>query len=86
MSLKQLPGLGPKTEGLLKSVGIQTKEGFMAWDPVALYAHIVRQKGKTSINLLYAFIGAQEGVSWLVIAQERRSELLIMLDDLGIAP
>jgi hypothetical protein len=30
--------------------------------------------------MLYALIGAQEGVDWRVIARERRSELLTELD------
>ena len=39
-----------------------------------------------SLNLLYALMGAQEDRDWRDIARERRSEALLRLDDLGLAP
>lgn len=38
------------------------------------------------MNLLYALMGAQEDRDWREIARERRSEALLRLDDMGLAP
>ena len=40
----------------------------------------------TSVNMLYALVGAQEGRPWREIQQERRTELLLQLDERDHAP
>ena len=84
--IRDLQGLGVQTEILLQQIEIHTVAQFMAADPIQIYAQVVALKGSSSMNLLYAMVGAQEGRTWLDIAKTRRSELLLALDDLGIAP
>ena len=57
----------------------------MAIDPYDLYAQIRPIKGM-GLNSIYAIIGARENLSWLEIANTRKTEVLMRLDDLGLAP
>jgi DNA transformation protein len=38
------------------------------------------------LNSIYAIIGARENLSWLEIANTRKMEILMRLDDMGLAP
>jgi DNA transformation protein len=38
------------------------------------------------LNSIYAIIGARENISWLEVANTRKTEILMRLDDLGLAP
>lgn len=38
------------------------------------------------LNSIYAIIGARENLSWLDVAKDRKVEILMRLDDLGLAP
>ena len=71
---------------MLAKIGIGSVDAFLAADPFQLYAEFNRQSIKVSVNLLYAMIGAQEGMHWQEIAQSRREEIVIRLDDMGLAP
>lgn len=86
MKLSDLKGFGKKTEEILPKVGISTVEEFMAADPFEVYKQLKESVPGISLNALYAMIGAQEGVDWREIAKTRRTEILIILDDLGLAP
>lgn len=66
--------------------GINTVEEFMKSDPFEIYSQLKLKLPSISLNLLYAMIGAQEGKSWQEIVAERKTEILIRLDDMGIAP
>lgn len=81
-----LPGLGPKSVSMLKTVGIHSLHEFMQQDPFEVYAKLKAMDSTVSLNLLYALMGAQELKSWKDIAQTRRTEILLRLDDMGIAP
>ena len=84
--IRDLPGLGSKSEAQIQSVGIADLEAFLATDPFEIYARLKQQQIPTSLNMLYALIGAQEGVHWQVVAREQRSAILWRLDDMGLAP
>jgi DNA transformation protein len=84
--LQQLKGLGPKSQAMLMQVGIVSVEQFMACDPFEIYAKLHGTIPNLSLNMLYAMIGAQENIHWQVIKFERKTEILLRLDDLGIAP
>lgn len=86
MELRDLKGLGPKSEDAFLKIGITSVEQFMHSDPYALYALLKERVPGTSLNLLYAIIGAQEGVHWQEIAKTRKTEILLKLDDMGLAP
>ncbi|MCV2351681.1 TfoX/Sxy family protein [Paucibacter sp. Y2R2-4] len=79
-------GLGPSSRAQLAALGIHTLEQLRQHEPVALYARLKQQWPAANMNLLYALIGAQEDLDWRQVARERRSELLLRLDDLGLAP
>ncbi|MCV2353750.1 TfoX/Sxy family protein [Paucibacter sp. B2R-40] len=81
-----LRGLGPKSRAQLSALGVHSLSELRAHDAVALYARLKQQWPGASINLLYALIGAQDELDWRVVARQRRTELLLRLDDLGLAP
>lgn len=83
--LRDLNGFGPRSEEILAEVGIHSVDDFMAVDPYALYAKLKPIKGM-GLNSIYSIIGARENVSWLEIANTRKTEILMQLDDLGLAP
>jgi len=57
----------------------------MAIDPYDLYALIKPMKGM-GLNSIYSIIGARENISWLEVKNTRKTEILMKLDDLGLAP
>ncbi|MCC2616808.1 TfoX/Sxy family protein [Aestuariibacter halophilus] len=83
--VRQLAGLGPRSEALLAMVGVHSVEAFMVADPFALYRQLA-EAGYTNLNLLYAMIGAQQGCHWQTVARQQRTQILLRLDDMGLAP
>jgi DNA transformation protein len=83
--LRDLNGFGPRSEEILAELGIDSVEGFFVIDPYDLYAKLKPIKGM-GLNSIYAIIGARENISWLEIAKTRKIEILMRLDDLGLAP
>jgi DNA transformation protein and related proteins len=83
-ALAQLRGLGPASAQMLMSAGIHSADELRRANLYALYARIKKTQPKVSINLLYAMMGAVENQDWRVISRERRSEVLMRLDDLGL--
>jgi len=86
MDLCDLPGLGPQSAKKLFSIGITSVDAFNKQDPFDIYAKLKAGDASVSLNFLYAIIGAQELKSWKDIANTRRTEILLRLDDMGIAP
>ncbi len=84
--LRDMKGLGPRCEEWLPLVGINTPDELRAADPFALYSRLRKQVPGFSINGLYAMIGAIEDRNWLDIKRERRAEILMRLEDMGLAP
>jgi DNA transformation protein and related proteins len=83
-ALSELCGLGPASVAMLASVKIRSAKALCQADLYVVYAKIKSLHLKTSINLLYAMMGAVEDIDWRVIARERRSEVLMQLDDRGL--
>jgi len=81
-----LPGLGVKSAAMLSQVGVDTVAQFNQCDPFVLYQRLTQKLPSTSLNFLYAIIGAQEGVHWQIIAKTRKTEIMLRLDDMGLAP
>jgi len=79
-------GLGPRSREQLAALGIHELAQLQAQDAYALYAQIKARWPGASLNLLYALMGAQEDRDWREMARERRSEALLRLDDMGLAP
>ncbi len=84
--LRHLKGFGPKSEEILAKVNISTVDEFMAIDPYDLYAELKKHVKGTGLNSIYAIIGARENISWLDVAKQRKTEILMRLDDLNLAP
>ena len=82
--IRDLPGLGPQSEKMLQRIQIETPEQFLAADPFELFARLKKQDASISLNLLYAMLGAQENCHWRDIAVNRRTEILMRLDDLKL--
>lgn len=83
--LRDLNGFGPKSEEILADVDVCSVEDFMGIDPYELYEKILPMKG-IGLNSIYAIIGARENLPWLEVAQTRKTEILMRLDDMGLAP
>jgi DNA transformation protein len=79
-------GLGPRSREQLAALGITSSAALRAEDPYALYARLKARWPGASLNLLYALIGAQQDRDWREVARERRTEILLRLDALGLAP
>lgn len=85
-SIAELPNLGPASAAMLENIGVVSVEAFMQSDAFDLYRRLQEQRGSISLNMLYAMLGAQSGCPWQVLARERKMEILLRLDDMGIAP
>lgn len=81
-----LRGLGPRSLEQLAALGITSAAELQTQDAFALYARIKARWPGASLNLLYALIGAQEDLDWREVARERRTDILLRLDDMGLAP
>ncbi len=79
-------GLGQMSWNALASIGISTPEALRARDPFSVYAELHRTNVSRNLNMLYALIGASENKHWQEIARERKTEILLRLDEMGIAP
>lgn len=84
--LRTLQNLGPKSAEALARVGVRTVEQLRQADAIELYVRLRAAWPGTSLNMLYALIGAQEDKPWREIQRERRTELLLRLEDAGHAP
>ncbi|HAS6254864.1 TPA: TfoX/Sxy family protein [Vibrio vulnificus] len=78
--IRDLQGLGPKSEQMLQSVGINTPQQLRDLGPIRAYLCVREAQPKASLNLLYALVGALEGEHWLQVAKQRRWELLAKLE------
>jgi DNA transformation protein len=66
---------------MLARVGVHTAADLQGVDAVAVYRQVKALWPAASLNLLYALVAAQEGGDWRAVARERRTELLMRLDD-----
>jgi len=85
-TVDQLKGLGPKSRDMLAKIGIDSAEQLRAADAFDVYARLHQVIPNVSLNMLYALIGAQEDLPWQQIKTERKTEILLRLDDMGLAP
>ena len=72
MRLRDLPGLGPASEAMLVEAGIDTPAALQRAGAVGAFLAVERSLGGTSLNLLYALVGAIEGRPWTAVAREDR--------------
>ena len=86
MSVASLKGLGPRSAEALLGIGIESIEQLRVRDPFEVYAELKMKVPGTSLNFLYALIGAIDDVHWQEVKRTRRTEILLRLDEMGIAP
>jgi len=86
MRLRDLKGFGPKSEDILAKVDIHSVIEFIEIDPYELYAKLKENVKGTGLNSIYAIIGAREDLHWQEVSRTRKEEILMRLDDMGIAP
>jgi DNA transformation protein and related proteins len=83
-ALSELRGLGPVSIAMLGSVGITNAAQLRKVDIFLLFEKIKTLHPRTSINLLYALLGAADNQDWRTVARERRTEVLMRLEDMGL--
>ena len=86
MIIRNLKGFYPKSEEILAKVNIDSVEEFMATAPYDLYEALKKKVKGTGLNSIYVIIGAQEGIHWQEVSRTRKTEILMRLDDKGLAP
>jgi DNA transformation protein len=79
-AIKDLPGLGPKSQAMLNNAGIATVDELQRLGSVRAYAKVRATQGNVSLNLLWALEGALTGQSWQAVAKEHRLSLLLALE------
>lgn len=79
--LEGLPNLGPKSRTALEAAGIDSIGALRRLGSVAAYARAKRVSKNVSLNLLWALEGALTGLSWLDVARDHRTTLLLALED-----
>jgi DNA transformation protein len=84
--LAALRGLGPKSAAALQRIGISTAAELRSRDPFEVYAQLKANVPGTSLNFLYALIGAVEDRPWQEIKRHHRTEILLRLDEMGLVP
>jgi DNA transformation protein len=76
-----LSNLGPKSNQLLQAAGIHTYDELCRLGAVRAYVRVKEGNANVSLNLLWALEGAISREHWQVVARERRTSLLMALDD-----
>ena len=81
MKLRDLKGLGLKSEQCLVEVGISTVEDLRALGAVRAFIKLKNEcNTKPSLNFLYALVGAHENKHWADIAEQEKERLLAELE------
>ncbi|WP_455205967.1 TfoX/Sxy family protein [Kaarinaea lacus] len=81
MKLRDLKGLGLKSEKCLVEVGISTVEDLRALGAVRTFIKLNKEcSTKPSLNFLYALVGALEDKHWADIAKQEKERLLAELE------
>jgi DNA transformation protein len=81
MKLRDLKGLGPKSEEWLNEVGILTSDDLRTIGAVRAFIKLKKECSvKPSLNFLYAMVGAIEDRHWAEIAKSEKGRLLIELE------
>ena len=80
-TLRELPGLGPKSEQWLIQAGISNPEQLRALGAMEAFSRLKATMAKPpGLNFLYALVGALENRDWKDIAQNEKARLLMELE------
>ncbi len=83
--IRDLPGLGEKSEESLSRVGIHTVAELRVTGPLMAYQRLCLLAAETGqhrpgMNFLYALVGGLSGRSWQEVARTDKASLLAGLD------
>ncbi len=86
--IRDLPGLGEKSEQSLALVGITDIDQLRTCGAVMAFyrlqqSAIAEGQTKPSLNFLYALVGGLSNRSWLAVAQSEREQLLMELEGIS---
>lgn len=86
--IRDLPGLGEKSEQSLALVGITDVEQLRSCGAVMVFYRLqqlaaAEGRAKPSLNFLYALVGGLSNRSWLAVAQSEREQLLMELEGIS---
>lgn len=73
--------LGPRSAAALAGARITSIAQLRRAGAVATYVRLKRSARGMSLNMLYALVGALEGLDWKQIKRERKLELLMQVED-----
>jgi len=79
--IKQLNGLGPRSQEMLASAGITHEAELRQLGSVEAYVRVKRAVPGVSLNLLWAIEAVLTGAPWQQVARKDRTRLLLALDD-----
>ncbi|WP_041421743.1 TfoX/Sxy family protein [Shewanella sediminis] len=80
MQVEELPGLGPRSAKWLNQIGIYTRDDLIKAGPVTIMVRMERAGITPGLNMLYALVGAIEGIHWQEVTRTRKAELVLALD------
>jgi len=81
VKIRDLNGLGPKSEKCLAEIGVNTSDDLRKIGPVRAFMRLKNECSvKPGLNFLYAMVGALEGRHWAEIARSEKGRLLMELD------
>ncbi|WP_286715569.1 TfoX/Sxy family protein [Thalassolituus sp. UBA2009] len=86
--IRDLPGLGEKSEQSLALVGITDVEQLRSCGAVMAFYRLqqlaaAEGRAKPSLNFLYALVGGLSNRSWLAVDQSEREQLLMELEGIS---
>lgn len=80
-TIAALPGLGPKSQEMLRAAGITTLAQLQQMGAARAYVAVQRAGGRPSLNLLWGLESAITGQPWQQVAKDHRTSLLLALED-----
>ncbi len=81
LKLRDMKGLGLKTEQQLQAIGVNTPDELKRMGAVPVFLALQRASDKpVSLNFLYALVGAIEDRHWQEVAKQEKSRLIQELE------
>lgn len=78
-------GIGVVSRAQLAAIGLTEFAQLQAADPFKLFLALREKTPTTSLNMLYALIGAQQNRDWRDVAKHDKVGILMRLDDMNVA-
>ncbi|HQR72003.1 MAG TPA: TfoX/Sxy family DNA transformation protein [Burkholderiaceae bacterium] len=73
--------LGPKSARWLEGIGITSAAALRRVGAVPAFVRLKHEHPGVSLNLLYALVGAVDGLHWTEVRRTRRLDLLLAVED-----